>query len=353
MEKIIELRQKISDMEKLEEENTCMAENLRKLEQEKTAILDSMFEYIVLLNRNLEIIWTNKAVNRHVKLTPDQLRGMHCYEIVNRHNKPCKNCAALIAMSTGNVITKEGQASLGRIWATRYYPMDEEKLLLVFTDITEKKKLEKEILEISERERREIGQELHDGLGQLLTGIALKSKSLSQNLARESLSEANDAHRITELANEAINQTRQLIKGLVPTSLEWGGLPVSLNELAESISSSYGIPCMYNSELTTVDLDIVVANQLYRIAQEATINAAKHSRASLITISLEKFDGYTVLSVKDDGIGFPSDKILSGGRGIAIMKHRASMIDAILDIRKNVEGGITARCEISDKRMRI
>jgi len=216
----------------------------------------------------------------------------------------------------------------------------------IIRDITEKKKLEKEVLEISDRERCEMGQDLHDCLGQFLTGIALKSKSLSQTLGGKSLPEAREAQRITDLVNEAISQTRQLIKGFAPAGLEAEGIVTALEELAVTTSNNYGIPCDVFSNLPGMDFDCVTATQLYRIAQEATNNAAKHGKASGISITLDKVDSGAVLSIKDDGIGFSFGNSPHGGQGLNVMAYRARMIDAALCIQKNKERGMTVTCKM-------
>jgi len=216
----------------------------------------------------------------------------------------------------------------------------------IIRDITERKKLQKEVLKISERQRREIGQALHDDLGQVLTGIALKSKSISQSLEKKGCSEAKDVDRLKELANEALSQTRQLIKGLVPGNLQTNDISAALEELSFTISNSYGIPCRFHSDLSEINFDSVIVDQLYHIAQEAAINAVKHSKASRISLKLDKIEGGAVLLIEDDDIGFSMGEKPHDGRGTHIMEYRASMIDSTFSIKKNKGKGTSVICMV-------
>lgn len=161
--------------------------------------------------------------------------------------------------------------------------------------------------------------------------------------------EAKDAQRLTDLVNEAINQTRRLTKGLVPSSLQAGGILTALKEMADNISQAHGIPCTVKTNCLEMDFDIVKANQMYRIAQEATLNAVKHSEAKRISINLDEEDDRIILSIVDDGIGFSFDTISPDGRGLHIMEYRAGMIDATLRVVRNKKQGMTILCAIPRK----
>lgn len=213
-------------------------------------------------------------------------------------------------------------------------------------DITEQNKMQKQIMEASDSERQKIGRELHDELGQLLTGIAFKSKSLEKYLKSRSLPEVKDAERLTLLVNQTINQIRCISKGLVPIDLEMGGLQTALNDISANAIQTCGASCRLHINCRTDNLKHTIATQLYYIAKEAITNVIKHSRAKNIEISLTRDKEGIVLSVKDDGIGIIDSTRFRAGIGIQIMKYRARLIDATLDIYQNPDSGTIVICKL-------
>ncbi|GEM_PF-714542 len=205
-------------------------------------------------------------------------------------------------------------------------------------DITERKRLEREIIDVSEGEQKRIGQELHDGLGQHLTGIAFLSKVLEQKLSAQERPEAKDASEIVGLVNQAVSQTRSLARGLFPVELEANGLMSALEQLAANIRTLYGLACEFRCADPVLVYDNVVAINLYRIAQEAVNNAVKHSGADNIRIELSAEEERTRLSVVDGGAGFDRPAA-DHGIGLHIMEYRARLIGAKLEIRRHPEGG--------------
>jgi PAS domain S-box-containing protein len=210
-------------------------------------------------------------------------------------------------------------------------------------DVTQHRRLEREVMEISNAERARIGQDLHDSLGQLVTGIALKSKSLARALTKHLLPEAADAERLTELANQAIDQARDLAKGLLPVDFEAGGVCPALRELARRTSSIYGVSCSVTCTPESIGLDELTAMQLYRIAQEGSVNAVKHGRARHIEIRLDRGQRTITLTVEDDGVGL-SKAPSTGGLGLRLIRYRAQMINGSLNIRERTEGGTVVEC---------
>ena len=158
-------------------------------------------------------------------------------------------------------------------------------------DITERKHLEKAILEVSGREQRRIGQDLHDGLGQHLTGIAFMSKVQEQKLMEKSLPEAGDAAKIVKLVNEAIYKTRELARGLLPVVSDAHGLMSALQQWAGEVEDLFGVSCRFECFAPVLIHDDTVATHLYYIAREAVNNAIKHGHASQIVIRLGRRSG--------------------------------------------------------------
>jgi len=217
-------------------------------------------------------------------------------------------------------------------------------------EIEARKRLEKEILNVSERERRRIGQELHDSLGQQLTGVAFMTKVLEQKLAGKSLNEAAEAAEIGNLVNQATEQARGLSKGLHPVDLEAGTLVLALQELATTTESLFGIHCTFQCDKRVKIDKSEVAIHLYRIAQEAITNAIKHGKAKNIRIKFAYGRSKSVLTVGNDGLDFPQEFEARGtGMGLQIMDHRVDIIGGSLDIRKAPEGGTVLVCTFPNK----
>ncbi|HUW51571.1 MAG TPA: PAS domain S-box protein [Sulfuricella sp.] len=212
-------------------------------------------------------------------------------------------------------------------------------------DITERKRLEQQIIEISEEEQKRIGQELHDGLGQHLTGVAFLGKALEQKLAARSLPEVADAAEIVNFLNQAITQTRVLARGLFPVELENNGLMSALEQLASGINKLFGIACIFRCINPILVHDRLTAINLYRIAQEAVANAAKHSKASNILIELAVDGDRTNLTITDNGTGLDPHREHQG-MGLHIMQYRANMLGATLSIRGAVGGGTEVRVSL-------
>jgi PAS domain S-box-containing protein len=213
-------------------------------------------------------------------------------------------------------------------------------------EIIERKRLEKSILEISEKEKGRIAQDLHDGLGQHLTGVAFLSKVLERKLIEKSVPDACDAGKIARLVNEAINQTRELARGLLPVQSGSKGLLSALQHFASEVEELFHISCHFKVDEDVSIYDSDVATHLYRIAQEAVTNAIKHGQSRQITIDLSQCRDKVVLRIQDDGLGFTGRLENKEGMGIRTMNYRANMIGASLDIQKNPAGGTLVVCAL-------
>ncbi|HEX4125149.1 MAG TPA: sensor histidine kinase [Tepidisphaeraceae bacterium] len=205
--------------------------------------------------------------------------------------------------------------------------------------------LERRVLEIGEAERQRIGHDLHDGLGQVLTGIALLSESMAQRIHGGQLPDADQAETITRLVSEAIGNTRDLARNLAPLTLERDGLLAALEEHSQYAPQLYGITCRWEHTGAPPNIDHSRALHLYRIAQEAVNNSVKHGRAPSVKISLEVTDPMLRLAIIDDGSGLSPKTVASPGLGLRIMRYRARMIDALLTVeRAGPAGGTIVTC---------
>jgi PAS domain S-box-containing protein len=211
-------------------------------------------------------------------------------------------------------------------------------------DITERKGLEEAILEISAREQRRIAQDLHDGLGQHLTGIAFMSKVLEEKLSDKSMPEAVEAAKIVKMVNQAIDNTRELARGLHPVAAEPLGLMSALKRWAGEVEALFHISCSFRCENALPIPDANLATHLYRIAQEAVNNAIRHGKSKNIAIRLSGKNGAGTLTIQDDGDGFPKGPANSPGVGLSIMNYRADMVGGSLKVQPNPDRGITVTC---------
>jgi len=217
-------------------------------------------------------------------------------------------------------------------------------------EIEERKRLEKALLDVSEREQRRIGRELHDSIGQQLTGIAFMAKVLEHRLATKLPDEAANVAEIAKLVKQAMDQTRGLAKGLHPVDLDAGSLMSALQEFAATTEHLFGICCTFKCDKPGPMDDATVVVHLYRIAQEAVTNAIKHGGAKNIQIELAYDGDNSVLAVRSDGLDFPGMQVKGTGMGLQIMNHRAEMIGGSLDIRKGDKGGTVMTCVFPKKK---
>jgi len=215
-------------------------------------------------------------------------------------------------------------------------------------DITERVNLEREILEISEREHRRIAEDLHDGLGQILVGTAFLGNTLRQELAAKSLPEARDADRLLEALDEAIGLTRNLARGLYPVRPLPNALMGALAALALRARRLFHVRCRFTCRQAVLIEDNRVATHLYRIAQEAVTNAIKHGKPDRIEINLTRTPGRIRLAVNDNGVGLPTRSPKKSGLGLRIMRYRAGTIGGSLAIEKAPGGGTTVVCTVHE-----
>jgi two-component system CheB/CheR fusion protein len=328
---------------------------LRDSEERLRAILDTAVEGIITIDERGAIESCNAAAERIFGYQAEEIIGRNVKVLMpepyrREHDGYLANYA-----KTGHArIIGIGREVVGRRKDGTVFPMDlsvsevrleHRRLFTGFVrDITERKRLEKEVLEISDRERRSIGHGLHDGLSQHLAGIELMSQVLEQNLAKKSKTAAAQAGKIAEHVREAIVQTRMLARGLSPVSIEANGLMSALQELAGTISKLFHVDCLFECAEPILVNDNAAATHVYRIAQEAVSNAIKHGKASRISIQLRRKLTDAELIVKDNGIGLPEETATNDGMGLQIMKYRAGMIGATVEIGPVAGKGTAVMC---------
>jgi PAS domain S-box-containing protein len=243
--------------------------------------------------------------------------------------------------------TRDGRVLAVEVW-TRDIDLGGRQAELVFaSDVTERRALGSALINAIANEQRRIGQELHDGLGQELTGLALSARALATRAERERQPIAPSLVQLASLANSCIQAARRIAQGVSPLSDADGNLQAALEALAAR-SSFGGTVVRFRSHLeTAITLNLEARNHLYRIAQEAVQNSLKHARATTIEIELRARVGALSLTIDDDGVGLPSSGSRATGLGMRTMQFRASAIGGRLAIRARSGGGVSVLCEVA------
>ncbi len=198
------------------------------------------------------------------------------------------------------------------------------------------------------REQERISAELHDGLGQHLTGIAFLAKAIANKLRSRGVPEATDTDQIVMLINQAVANTRSLARGLQPVGPEDNALSVALRQLAVDVSKVYGVNCRFSAEETVLIPSRDAAHHLYRIAQEAVNNAITHGGADTILIELNQDSRSVVLSVTNNGVGLDKD-VTHVGLGLFSMQRRARILRAKMYLENLSSGGVSLRIAMRRK----
>jgi PAS domain S-box-containing protein len=219
----------------------------------------------------------------------------------------------------------------------------------VARDITERRRLERELLEISNREQRRIGHDLHDGVCQQLASIAYLVDILGDKLGEKNAAESVDAEKIGSLINTATMQARSVARGLFPVRLEENGLDSAIEEFAAGTSNWFKIKCDFICDCVLPAVDNEVALHIYYIAQEATLNAIRHGKASSVKITLVPQDSHYKITIQDNGCGFKDLGASVTGMGIRIMRYRAKVIGANLDLQSQPGHGSLLSCVFNPK----
>jgi two-component system, LuxR family, sensor kinase FixL len=338
--------QKLSTARRLADSESAVSDREARLR----AILETAVEGIVTIDERGMVESFNRASEKIFGYAAAEVIGKNVSMLMSSPHRQQHDGYIENYKHTGHAkIIGIGRETIARKKDGTLFPMDlsvsEVKLSdrRIFTgfirDITERKRLEKEILEISEREQRRIGQDLHDGLCQHLAGIEMLSQVLAQKLASKNKDAAARATEIAKAVRESIGQTRLLARGLSPVTLEAEGLMSALVELSLNTEKMFRVHCHFDCvEVVKFD-DHAAATHLFRIAQEAVSNAIKHGKAKNITICLRDEAGQIRLRVSDDGSGFPENPIESGGMGLRIMQSRIGMVGGSLTIERQRSGG--------------
>lgn len=331
-------------------------EALRRQEAFHAAVMAASGAILMVLDAEGRFVSVNDAFERISGHSLAEVKGMRVLESIMLPGLPHHlrdQFARLLAQPQsheceGFLISKAGERRW-MAWSVTVLKNAAgvaEHIVISGIDITDRRRLEEEILEISEREQERIGQDLHDDLGQQLVGAWCMSQALAKSLATRRSSEAPNAAKIAALLKESVALTRALARGLHPVALQSGGLAFALEELAQRTSGLFSVACVCRCP-ASLDISSTTAIHLYRIAQEAVTNAVKHGKAREIAIEISSNMHHTVLSVRNDGAPMRQPAAERQGMGLRIMRYRADVIGGSLNIQDNFpDPGVIITCAI-------
>jgi PAS domain S-box-containing protein len=345
-ERTAELRQTVRELMNEITERKHAERTLARERRRLTSVLQMLPGYVCLLDQDRRVRFVN---DKFLELFGDPA-DRRCHEVMRQQGHPCHACPVDGILARRAPAQWQWTDSEGRDYQVSGYPFSDvdgtRTVLALGIDVTERKRLEAEILRVSETERQRIGQDLHDSLGQILSGISCLSHVLRSKLQTRSMPEAEQAGQIEALVTESVQLTRSLARGLTPVGHGPERLRVAMKDLAASIETLFGIRCHFDCPAPVFIDDGMTATHIYRIAQEAANNAARHGMAKNVTISMTRQDGHLVMSVEDDGVGLPPRGVSADGMGLRIMEHRAHTIGATLRIYSREGGGTTVTCRL-------
>lgn len=343
----------------IQQDRRALETALKERDERMRAIVETAVDAIITIDERGTIEWANPAseklfgythdemVGRNVKmLMPEPYRGEHDQYLSNyiRTGK-----AKIIGIGREVIAMRKDGTTFPISLAVSAVSLGERRLFTgIVHDLSDRRKLEQQIIEASTTEQRRIAQDLHDGLCQELVGVALRTDLIAKRAATNGAEYAQPLQELASSIREIAVQARRMSHGLNPVDLKGGGLPAALSALAKRVCESFAIKCKFRAgRHAEVELD-TVATQLYRIAQESINNAIRHGKAKEIEIRLARSRKDVVMTIADDGVGFSPPQITtpdphaasdgarvgSTGIGLASMRYRANMIGGIFDIRR-------------------
>ncbi len=327
-------------------------EQLRQTTQLLDGIVNNLPVIVGRLDEKGTVIEVSGVGIRRFGRDPNEWIGLNLLEVLPQFGDKVEQ-----ALSGGSVDFPLEGVHDGHPWHLEnhfFFDKSQGRGAIFFShDVTEQKELEKELLNISDDEQQRLGRDLHDGLGQHLTGIALLASTLQSRLRSKNLPEAEQAKIITEHVQDAIAQTRALSQGLCPVQLEKYGLQTALEGLVHNIKLLHQIDCVFETNTDVKIHETRVAIHLYRIAQEASNNALKHGNAKRITIRLIMNQNQNLLRIEDDGSGFAMTDDKRESMGLRLMQYRAGMIGGALKISSEIGNGTVIQCAFPNLQVQV
>jgi PAS domain S-box-containing protein len=314
-------------------------------------MIESMLEGVAVINEAAVIEVTNPAFDTMFGYGRGELIGRQMSALAGFPFEQRERWQPAPSSQTSTQVEFDGRRADGTHFAaagilSRFEVAGRNHSLVVLQDVSERKQLERAILQAVNREQYRIGNDLHDGLGQELTGIALMLRGIAGRLTTEYPAILPEIEGITRLVSNAIESTRALARGLSPVNLERGGLQDALEGLAMHAAELYGVQIICTHRVkTTRPLSAELANHLYRIAQEAVRNAVRHGQARTIRLHLHGARAKVRLTITDDGFGMPADAVDAAGMGLKIMRYRARILGGEVRFEPAQPNGTRIVCE--------
>jgi len=322
---------------------------LRKSDERHRALLQATPDITLRLDRagrHLDIHYPEgSSVTGAVK--PDQIVGLSVREVFDEEQAVKHDYHRLRALDTGQLQTWEYSTLIDgkeRFWEARFARADEDEVLVTVRDVSERFALEQESLAATERERARIGQDLHDSLGQVLTGVSLSLKDLTRGLGEERSVYQETAQQLCEMVQDTIRQTRRVSHRLSPWTSPSVDLESALKALAKEFGDRPELRCTLSCSVDHPPHDPDVEIQLYRIAQQSINNAITHGGARNIELRYSCDGQRTILEVVDDGTGLPPGDAIVEGMGLKSMRYRSRIIHGHIVFAPRKRGGTRVQC---------
>jgi signal transduction histidine kinase len=296
---------------------------------------------------DLKIVWANKIAGQITASSINELIGKHCYEICGMPKKYCEGCPVTLVQKSK--LKQEGEICINnKSNIVTAIPVKDDNnknigIVQVIRDITERKNLEHEVLKIGGLERRRIGHELHDGLGQIFTGIAYTSKLIEKRISEGKQIDIGSVRLISENISKSKLLVKNIIQGLCPVEDDPEGLFIALDSMIKNIEKIYNIKCHLDFDKSLKVPDNAISSHIFLICQEAVNNAIKHSGCTQIKIYFEKKSNIFVFGIEDDGKGFDYDTCENKGMGLKTIKYRVSVISASVELNSSINNGTKIR----------
>ena len=351
----VELHRKTRELERANQ-------SLLEGEQRMRAILDTANDAIITIDAHGIIQTTNPATERIFGYTAAELIGRDVKTLLpvpwhseydeamgRRHQGGPRLFAGLNRELQG--LRKDGSVVPLEVAVSEAMPG--KVFTGIIRDISRRRQLEREVTEIAAAEQRRIGQELHDGVSQELTGLTMMATALKERLKKDVPATAALAQRLIDGLTQVHKLVRHVSHGLLPVEVDAEGLRAALEDLADRIRQQAGIPCAFHCPEPVFLGDSLTATHLFHIVQEATNNALRHGRPNRIDIHLHARPEDLVLTICDDGVGMPAEVNGRNGVGLRLMRYRASLIGGVLQIGPAEEKGTLITCTLPDWRRGI
>lgn len=322
---------------------------LAEREAQYQAVIDSTTDGFWVIGAGGRLLAVNDAYVRRSGYSREELLTMRISDLeAQESSKEVQAHITRVQENGSDLFESLHRTREGEIWPveinTSYLPEAGGRFYVFVRDITQRKILERQIIEVSTAEQERIGREIHDGIGQQLTAVGMLASSLERKLIHaKQMEQARDANDLVIYLKQLIGSAKSLAKGLSPIQIGPNGLPDALSMLVESVKSFSGLDCHFNVMGEVGELDEIIAVHLYRITQEAINNAIKHSQADTLEVCLKSDQHQITLSVSDNGIGIDLAKKTTG-LGLHIMRYRAGIIGAAFSITPVTDGGTRVEC---------